>query len=201
MAIAYLEGTCSPYIERIALIPSVTIGVDESNLTPFAIGEGEQKTYPLKGLMKPRVVDFKAAGTPNNQYKPVVDCSILPDTPSQVSPVNVDIRVRGDFKPRPLLTDDDVVEVHPNGAHALALSIVALIGCERPNQGWVDNYGKQAQDAWDQIAADLSRQQQHLTFRLGSPNRPSHDRQRWNFNLQGNMGWEWRSFGLYLKLI
>lgn len=196
-AIMYLEGTCSPYIEKVILVPGVTIGVDESNLVPFAGGE---KTPPLAGLVEPRKVDFRVTGTVG-PWKPVQECTILPDTPPQVGPGTFDIRVRGDFRPAPLTTDDSVVEIHPLAAHALAYSITALIGMERPNQSWVDNYGKRAQSAWDEIASKLTQQQQHLTFRLGSPNRGGARGNRFNYNLQGNMGWEWRSFGLYLKLI
>lgn len=202
-AIQYLEGSCSPYIERVVLVPSVPVGVDENNLTPFGVTSsgGQEKTYPLAQLVKPRVIDFKPAGAANNQYQPVQECTILPDTPPQVNEGLFDIRVRGDFLPKPLLKDDDFVEIHPNGAHALAFSTAALIGMERPNQGWVENYGAQAQNAWDQIAADLVRQQQHLSFRLGSPNRGGNNRGQWNFNLRGNMGWEWRSYSLFVKLI
>jgi hypothetical protein len=200
-AINWLKGSCSPYIERVVLIPSVSVGTDENNLTPFAIGQGQEATYPLDGLMTPLAVDFKTAGAPNNQYKPVQECTILPDTPSQVQAGLFDIRVRGEFLPQPLVDDDSVIEIHPNASSALAFSIVTLIGMERPNQGWVDNYGKQAQAAWEEIAADLTRQQQHQPFRLGSPNRSNRNRFGCNWNLQGNMGWEWRASNLYIKLI
>jgi hypothetical protein len=201
-AIQYLEGTCSPYIERVVTVPAVPVGVDESDLVPYSTSTGTaQKVYPLSGLMKPRFIDFKPAGTPNNQYKPATELSVLPDTPPQVRAGSFDIRIRGDFKPRPLLDDDTIVELHPNAGHALAYSVMALIGAERPNQGWVDRFGSLAQNAWDEIAADLIRQQQHLTFRLGSPNRMSQGRGGWHWNLQGQMGYEWRAFGLYLKLI
>jgi hypothetical protein len=199
MAIVYLQGACSTNIEKVVEIPSVPVGVDENNLTPFA---SPAKKYPLEYLIKPRYVDFKTAGAPTNQYKPVQECTILPDTPGQVQQGLFDIRVRGDFRPQALTSNDSVVEIHPLGAHALACSITALIGAERPNQAWVQTYGTMAQNAWDQIAADLQRQQQHLTFRLGSPNRANNNRRLgWNFNLQGNMGWEWRSFNLFVKLI
>ena len=203
MAIIYLEGACSPNIEKVIVVPNVPVGVDENDLVPFATGAGSaNQTYPLAGLVEPRYVDYKKAGAPNNQYHPCQECTILPDTPPQVTPGNFDIRVRGTFRPAPLTTDASVVEIHPLAAHALAFSIVALIGMERPNQGWVTNYGQQAQNAWDEIARKLTQQQQHLQFRLGSPNRGGQRNQRgWNFNLQGNMGWEWRSFGLYVKLI
>ena len=203
MALVYLQGSCSTNIEKVVEIPSVPVGVDDNNLTPFAVGAGDNETYPLSYLVKPRWVDFKTAGAPRNQYKPVTECTILPDTPPLVQGGLFDIRVRGDFRPQALTTNESVVELHPLAAHALALSIGALIGCERPNQAWVTNYGAQAQEAWDMILADLTREQQHQSFRLGSPNRAGSGDRRlgWNFNLQGNMGWEWRAFNLYVKLI
>jgi hypothetical protein len=197
-AIMYLEGSCSPYIEKVVMVPSVPIGPDESNLVPFASPEN---VYPLGNLVEPRYVDFRVSGT-TGPWRPVQVCTILPDTPPQVVEGTFDIRVRGDFRPAVLTSDDSVIEIHPLAAHALAYSVGALIGMERPNEGWVTNYGQQAKDAWNTIAGKLSQQQQGQTFRLGSPNRGNgRDRNQWNFNLQGNMAWEWRSFGLYLKLI
>jgi hypothetical protein len=201
-AIMYLEGSCSPFIEKVVVVPSVPVGQDENDLVVFASGVGNNKVYPLAQLVEPRFVDFKPAGTANNQYKPVTECQILPDTASQVSSGLFDIRVRGSFRPEPLTADDSIIEIHPLASHALAFSIGALIGMERPNEGWVENYGKQALNAWDQIAAKLVTQQQHLSFRLGAPNRQQNQRgPNFNINLQGNMGWEYRGFKLYVKLI
>lgn len=201
-AIMYLEGTCSPYIEKVVIVPAVTIGVDESNFVTYGTvsGGGQEKTYPLGGLVEPRHVDFRPTGSTQN-WKPVQECAILPDCPQQVTPGTFDIRVRGDFRPGPLVSDDSVIEIHPLASHALAYSIGALIGMERPNQGWVENYGARAQSSWDEIARKLTQQQQHLSFRLGSPNRGGQSGRGFNYNLRANMGWEWRSFGLYLKLI
>lgn len=196
-SIMYLELSCSPYIEKVVLIPSVTVGVDESNLTPFA---GTDKTYPLKNLVEPRFVDFRVSGT-TGPWKPVKDCTILPDTPQQVMAGTFDFRVRGDFRPAALTTDDSVIEIHPLAAHALAYSIGALIGAERPNDAWTTNYGTIAKAAWDVISAKLTQQMQRQSFRLGSPNRGNGSGRGWNYNLQANMGFEWRSFGLYVKLI
>jgi hypothetical protein len=188
-ATQYLEGTC----------------VDETNVVPWGVtsGGGQNTTYPLNGLVKPRYVDFKPAGHPNNQFKPVEEFSILPDTPPQVVTGIWDIRVRGDFLPAPLTTDDSIIEIHPNAAHALAYSVASLIGAERPNDGWFTKYGGLAQNAWDEIAADITRQQQRLSFRIGSPNRGGGGggRNRWGYSLQGSMGWSWRSYGLFMKMI
>lgn len=199
-AIVYLQGTCSTNIEKTVMVSGVSVSGDENDLTPSS--QGAVKTDPLACLIEPRFIDFKPTGTANSQYKPACECTILPDTPIQVTSGLFDFRVRGDFRPAKLLTDDVVVEIHPMAGHALACSIMALIGMERPNQGWVDNYGKQAQDAWDQIASELIRSQQRKTYRLGSPNRANNQRSMgWNYNLQGNIGWEWRGFRIYVKLI
>lgn len=200
-AIMYLELSCSPFIEKVVLIPAVPIGVDETYLTPFAVGQGNNQTYPLQQLVEPRFVDFRVSGT-TGPWKPVQECTILPDCPPQVVQGVFDIRVRGSFRPAPLTTNNSVIEIHPLGAHALAFSIGKLIGMERPNQAWVDNYSKQEKAAWDTISSKLTTQMQRESFRLGSPNRGTGGRGAgWNLNLRGNMGFEWRSFGLYVKLI
>jgi hypothetical protein len=52
-------------------------------------------------------------------------------------------------------------------AYALAFSTAALIGAERGNAGYVQNYGTQATNTLDDIAATLVRQQQGTSSRLG----------------------------------
>jgi hypothetical protein len=201
-AIMYLELSCSPNIEKLVLVPNVPVGVDETNLIPWGNDNPPNPALaPLAQLVEPRYVDFKTAGAPNNQYHPCQECTILPDTPPQVTPGNFDIRVRGTFRPAPLTKDTSVVEIHPLAAHALAFSIGALIGMERPNDAWTTNYGTIAKAAWDVISAKLTQQMQRQQFRLGSPNRGNGSGRGWNYNLQANMGFEWRSFGLYVKLI
>lgn len=199
-AISYLKGSCSPYIEKVIVVPGVPLGADPSNLVPnnTATG-GNSANYPLKQLVTPRYVDFKLPNTPANQFRPAKEFSILPDSVQQITPQTYDIRVRGDFLPQPLVNDDSVIEVHPNAGHALAFSIMALIGAERPNQAWAEYYGVESVKAWDEIASDLIRQQQRLPFRLGSPNRQG--RAGFGWNLQGCVGWEWRSFNLLVKLV
>jgi hypothetical protein len=202
MAIQNLEGTCAPYIEKVVVVPAVQLGVDENNLvTSGAKNQQGNQQYPLGRLVKPRYVDFKLPNTPANQFKPAKEFSILPDSVTQITAQTYDIRVRGDFLPAPLTTDDSILEIHPNAAHALAFSVMALIGAERPNDGWTQKFTPLAEAAWEQIADDLQRQQQRLTFRIGSPNRQGERGICTTWNLQGTVGWEWRSYGLYLKLL
>lgn len=191
-----LALTCSPYIEQVVEVPNITIGVDESNLGPNGVTNGPQ---PLLLLKKPRKIQWKPAGSAQSCYREVKEFSILPNNRAQASAINIDVQVRGDFQPPPLLQDTDVVLIHPNMAHCLSLLTMALIGMERPNQSWIENYGAQGQSALDAIEADLVRQQQRNTFRLGSPNR-NQPYSQWNLN-SGYLGWEWRGFGLYVKQI
>src|ERR1700761_7710071 len=128
-AINYVAGSTSPYIERVVEVPNVSIGNDRSDLTPW--GDPPQKTNPLDGLMNPRIVEYKPIGEPTSKYREARECSYLPNAPQQVTPASYDFRITGDFKPPPLLKDDDKVLIHPNAASALAYSIVALIGAEK----------------------------------------------------------------------
>jgi hypothetical protein len=195
-AIQYLTGTCAPNIEKVVIVPGVQLGPDENNLIPSSISTAKN---PVGTLVKPRYIDFQLPGT--TRWLPAREFSILPDSLVQITPQTYNIRVRGDFMPAPLTSDDSLIEIHPNAAHALAYSVAALIGAERPNDGWTTKYGALAQNAWDEIGADIQRQQQHLTFRIGSPNRQNRSGYVWGPNLQANVGWEWRSYRLYLKLI
>lgn len=199
-AIQYLKGTCSPYIRKRVLIPGVPLGGDESNLTPYNTATGgNTKVYPLKQLMTPIKVEFRQSGLPTSQFREARECIELPNGIQPIQPQTYDIRVWGDFLPMPLVNDDSVVEIHPNAGHALAFSIMALIGAERPNAAWVENYGVEGPKAWDEIASDLIRQQQHLPFRLGSPNRRGRTSYPFGF-MQACPSWEWRSFQLLMNI-
>jgi hypothetical protein len=200
--IEYLDGTCSPYIEKVVIILGVPVSTNESNLVPYNAQGGVAGTpnRPLARLVKPRYIDYRQSGQLGNCWRPAKEFSILPDGPQQITANTFDIRVRGNFLPPPLLKSTDEVLIHPNMGHALAYGIMAVIGMERPNAAWVQNYGLQATNTLQEIAAALVRQQQRLTFRLGSPNNQGGGR-GWNLALQGCLGWEFRSFQLFVKLI
>lgn len=202
-AINYLKGSCSPYIEKVIIIPGVPVGVDPSDLVPYNTATGGATAlYPLDGLMEPRYVDYKLPGTHANQFRPAKEFRIMPDSVQQVTAQTYDIRVRGDFLPSPLVNESSRIELYPNCAHALAYSVMVLIGAEKPNEAWTEQFLPLAQSAWDLILADLVRQQQRLSFRLGAPNRQG--RSGWGFypySLQGCVGWEWTSFQLNVKMV
>lgn len=196
-AVNDLELQCSPFIEKVVTVPGITVGVDESNFGPSAQTANQN---PLQYLTKPRFIQWKQAGAPPSRYRDVREFSILPNSNAQIAPLKVDIQVRGDFLPPPLTTDADVVLVHPNMAQCLALLTAALIGMERPNAAWVEQYGSEGKTALQVIGSLLSRQQQGNSFRLGSPNHQNRGGGN-GWNLGGSLGWEWRSFGLYVKLL
>lgn len=185
-----LAGTCSPYIAKLVVVPNLPSGT--TSLTAYQQGAG---TPPLVGLMKPRLIQSKIAGTTDNYYREMREFDVLPDVvPGSPNlqgggwewrsfviwivpfPQAMDLRVRGDFLPPSLSKDTDVLVVHPNMAHATAYGLAALAGAQVGNTQWEESYGAQAENTLDAIAAQLIRQQQRLTFRVGKLNGPGRGR-------------------------
>lgn len=179
-AVNYLEGTCSPFITKVVDLTNIPAGY-----TTFV---KEQKTGgPLAGLMNPLRIEYKQAGMPINQFCKAEGIDILPNISPDANPTTrgmfwelrsfivyltplsyiADMRVRGEFRPAPLLQDDDVIAVHPMLSTALSFGTAALIGAERGNQSYVTNYKPEAESTLDDVAAQLVRQQQGVTARIG----------------------------------
>lgn len=181
--VSYLAGTCSPYITKLAVVPNVQPGT-----TSLANQQQNGPVQQLQGLIKPRYLDSKLAGTPDVNYCRMKEFDVLPNVGAGYPVVKggwewrsfilwllplpnaVDIRVRGDFMPPPLIKDTDFLVVHPNMAHATAYGTAALAAATVGNQGWITNYGAQATLTLDDISAQLVRQQGAVTFRLGRMN-------------------------------
>lgn len=181
--ISYLAGTCSPFDSKVVTVPNVPVGA--TTLQPY-----QQTGQLLAGLYKPRRVEWKQPGTPNNYFIELMECDILPDVIAGNVPYGIsgawewrsyviyltpasqamDVRVRGDFQPPPLVKDTDILIVHPLMAHSTAYGVASLLAAQRGNSAWETSYGAQATSTLDEIAAQLVRQQQKLTFRVGSPN-------------------------------
>ena len=81
-----------------------------------------------------------------------------------------DIRIRGEFRPPALAKDTDPLALHPLMVAALSYATAALVGGERINASYVQNYGDQAVKTLDDIAAELVRQQQGTSSRVGKMN-------------------------------
>lgn len=179
-AVNFLEGTCSPFIEQVIDVPNVAQGT--TSLVTYQTA-GKQ----LAGLVKPFIIEFKQSGQPINTFCEAEKVLRLPNIAPNANPTTrgtffefrsyviyltpltyiADFRVRGDFRPAPLMNDDDVIVLHPMFAVALSFGTAALIGVERGNQNYVTNYGGEAETALDDIAADLIRSTQATTTRVG----------------------------------
>lgn len=183
-SVNYLEGSCSPFIESVIEAVNMPAGT-----TNFA--DVQKVGNKWAGLMNPLYLEAKQAGMPPTQYMQILRADKLPDVdPAQgvapyaraywewrswiifITPLNyaADFRIRGEFRPSPLLKDSDIIPIHPLFAGALAYQTAALIGMERGNQGYVQSYGPRAESTLDDIAAELVRQQQGTSSRLGRMN-------------------------------
>jgi hypothetical protein len=143
-------------------------------------------------LLNPLSIEIKQAGQPETSYCFLKRVDILPNSsnvginqPANIYwqglywewrayvvflttlPYPADLRVRGDFAPTALTQDKQIIAIHPLMANALAYATAALIGAERGNDKYVQNYGTQASNRLDDISAELVRQQQGTTSRLG----------------------------------
>lgn len=188
-AVNYLEGTCSPFIEQVIPVPAIAAGT-----TSFV---AEQKAGGLlSGLFNPLVIEFKQAGQPINTFCEAVQTKRLPNIAPNANPTTrgtywewrsyvlyltplsytADFQVRGDFRPPALTQDDDIITLHPLFSTALSFGTAALIGIERNNPNYTQNYTPQATEALDDVAAELIRSTQGTTTRVG---RMTRNRRGW----------------------
>lgn len=179
-SVHYLEGTCSPFIEQVLTAPNVAAGT-----TSFA--KLQTADNPFYGLMNPLRIRAKQAGAFPSNYFTIERVDHLPDVNPPgllpfskafwewrswivfITPLNyaADIEVRGEFRPAQLQKDSDIIPLHPMMTVGLSYATAALIGAERGNQGFIQNYQPKAESTMDDIAAELVRQQQGTTSRVG----------------------------------
>ena len=183
-AIHKLEETCSPFITLLQVVPALPAG------TTSLVAQ-QKPNQPLFGLINPLDIEYKQTGLPETNYIFAVERNILPNTSPTGSPqirgmdweyrsfvlyvtplpYIADLRVRGEFRPPPLKNDDDIIVIHPLMGACLAYGAASLIGSERQNQNYKTDYGAEAQDMLDDIEAELVRQTQGTTSRVGRMNR------------------------------
>ena len=201
LQVLYLSDTCSPYITMNAVQPAVPIGTTDTSqyqATP---------DQPFYGLFNPLIVSWKLAGAPDGCYRTARPFLTLPDislnppatqpytglawewrgnivylTPMQIV---MDLRIRGEFIPPPLVKEDDVISVHPLLGPALAEETAACAMRERANAGQQGAYELVGRSALDSIASQLVRSQQNAPVRIGRNDR-SNRRGMWP-------GWGWGS--------
>lgn len=178
-----LSETCSPYITRVVEIPNLEFGT--TDLAQYQ----NSNNQPLYGLIWPfkNGLDWKPAGQPECYYRCVVQKDKLPNFslsgPSPINsmyfewrefviyltplPFNVDLRVRGEFRPQPLIKETDVVAIHPQMAAVLAELTAACANRERANVPQSQAFTVEGNSGLDAIKNQLVRSQQGTSVRLG----------------------------------
>jgi hypothetical protein len=153
----------------------------------MANDDGSASTGPLYGLVTPIIVEWKTAGQPVSRYREAGRTGKLPNV-SPASPQALyqmewewrggvifltplsypaDLRVRGEFGPPPLVKDTDVLVVHPRIEQAVSYGTAALIGAERNNAPYTENYSTQADRVLENISNMMVKAEQGTTTRIG----------------------------------
>lgn len=196
-AVDYLSGTCSPFITQLQVATNLPLGT--SDLT-----EQQKPGQPFFGLINPLDLEVKQTGLPELNYVMGRRYDILPNasnyapsTPAMnfwgqfgwewrsyviyMTPLSFafDVRIRGEFRPPALIKDTDIITVHPMMVAALSFMTAALIGGERINASYVQNWGDQGTQTLDDISATLVRQQQGTSSRVGRMGRGGSRRGQW----------------------
>jgi hypothetical protein len=171
-----LASTQSSYDVAIVEIPGIAPGTP--NLAAFQAGGG-----PLARLVtQPQRIDWKPAGSDPRYYQLVTNYNVLPDLPPQqgiagweyrsnviwLTPasIDVDVRVRGEFGPPPLSSDDSVLVTDPRIGYVVAYGAAALVAAVRGNEPWVLAYDAKAAEGLDEIMAQLVRGEQGQVRRV-----------------------------------
>lgn len=186
-----MSDTGSAFDEQVRDVPAIPIGT-----TSLANYQAEQMANdsggpttngPLFGLFSPICVEWKQAGQPDMWYVEAARTGKLPNV-SPAAPFapflmqwewrgNIifltplmyvsDLRVRGQFSLPPLVKDTDVLQVHPRMLEATAYGTAALIGQERSNANYTENYSRKADEVLIEIENILIKAEQGTTTRIG----------------------------------
>ena len=196
-----LSEVCSPYIEKVAVVPNIQPGT-----TDLSEQQSDQN-HPLYGLMTVlhEGVDWKLHGSPDTSYRPARQVSKLPDLPPRTIPI--DLRVRGEFIPPPLIKETDVCQIHPMMSTALAEQLAAAASRERVNPGQMQSFTLVASDALDDIKDQLMRADQGTPITLGRLSGGNNSGYGYGYGayylnstpgLPGGVCFEWRAYKLYI---
>jgi hypothetical protein len=132
-------------------------------------------------------IDWKAAGDDPSYYRLVRNYEVLPDLQPREGmagwefrseviwltncSIAVDLRVRGEFAPAPLTSDDSVLLSHPRIGYVVAYGAAALIATVRGNAAWVQQYQQKALEGMDEIMEQLVRAEQGQVRRTARQSR------------------------------
>jgi hypothetical protein len=168
-----LASTQSSWDIGVVEVPGIPPGTP--NLAPYQTGSG-----PLR-------IDWKPAGDDPSYYRLVRNYEVLPDLQPRegmagwefrseviwltASSIAVDLRIRGEFGPAALTSDDSVLISHPRIGYVVAYGTAALVATVRGNQGWTQQYEQKAVEGMDEIMEQLVRAEQGQVRRAGRQTR------------------------------
>ena len=176
-----LASTQSSWDISVVEVPGIPPGTP--NLAPWQVGSG------LLGALtdEPLRIDWKPAGDDPSYYRLVRNYEVLPDLQpgegvagwefrSQVvwlthSSIAVDLRVRAEFAPPPLIADDSVLLSHPRIGYVVAYGTAALVATVRGNDAWTRQYEQKAMEGMDEIMEQLVRAEQGQVRRVARQTR------------------------------
>jgi hypothetical protein len=162
----------------ISTVECPNIAAGTPNLAP------QQQPGQLLGTLtdQPLRIDWKPAGNPPQNYQLVHNYEVLPDfLPQQGIPgwefrsdviwlgpatFAVDLRIRGEFGPPVLTSNDSVLISHPRIGYVVAYGTAALIATVRGNEAWTQQYEQKALEGMDEIMEQLVKAEQGQVRRV-----------------------------------
>lgn len=175
-----LRNTGSSFDETVVEILNVQAGTKD-------LSAQDAPGKPLALLIRPRVFEWKLAGTDPINYAEAKLADRLRDvqanqfieswewreyviyfTPAAVA---VDIRIRGEFLFTALRDDADPIVAGQNMLSCLAYMTAELIGIVKGNKAWEDSYLRLGNQAFDVVAAMLTKADLQKTRRVGRQSR------------------------------
>jgi hypothetical protein len=178
-----LAATQSSWDIAVVEVPGIAPGTP--NLLALQSGSG-----PLATLTdQPLRIDWKPAGEDPSYYRLVRNYEVLPDLQPRAAvagwefrreviwltacSIAVDLRVRGEFAPPPLMDESSVLSSHPRIGYVVAYGAAALVATVRGNDPWVRQYEQKALEGMDEILEQLVRAEQGQVRRAGRQSRRS----------------------------
>lgn len=176
-ACAQLLATQGQWDIVVVEVPGIQPGTP--NLADLQSGTG-----PLAQLSEqPTRLEWKPAGNPPSTYQLVRNYEVLPTVQPRESmlgwewrseviwltncSIAVDLRVRGEFAPPPVVEDDDVLTAHPLIGLPVSYGTASLVAVVRGNNAWATQYNGKAMEKMDDIMGAIVRSTQGVTRRLG----------------------------------
>lgn len=172
-----LASSQSSYDVSVVELPGIPPGIP--NLSAYQSGSGALAQLAAQPLR----LDWKPAGADPVYYRLATNYGVLPDLPPQegiagweyrsnviwLTPASiaVDLRVRGEFAPPPLNSDQSILVSHPRMGYVVAYGTAALVAAVRGNAPWVEEYESKATEGMDEIMSELVRMEQGQVRRTG----------------------------------